>query len=52
MDRLAHWLKEHAQIVMIIVFVVFGLIFSIKGIIALSALSTLFKGVCKWDGLR
>jgi len=33
MDRLAHWLKEHAQTILIIVF---GLYFLIKGIIALT----------------
>ena len=37
MDRLAHWLKEHAQTILIIVFVDFGLYFLIKGIIALTA---------------
>jgi len=31
MDRLALWLKEHAQTVMVLVFIVFGLYFIIKG---------------------
>jgi cadmium resistance protein CadD (predicted permease) len=38
MDRLAHWLKEHAQTVMVLVFVVFGLYFLIKGLTGLVGL--------------
>jgi cadmium resistance protein CadD (predicted permease) len=36
-DSLAHWLKKHAQTILIIVFIVFGLYFLIKGTIALTA---------------
>jgi hypothetical protein len=36
MDRLAYWLKEHAQTVMILVLVVFSLIFLIQGITGLA----------------
>jgi len=36
MNSLAHWLKKHAQTILIIVFIVFGLYFLIMGIIALT----------------
>ena len=38
MDRLFKWLKKNAQSIIIVVFIVFGLYFLIRGITALAAL--------------